>query len=286
MPSVTNNGISELRTPKRARVTRWHRAPPDSPTPARACGSVTAGAGGGRDLGLVQSRPGEEEQPDAAGDCERPGVDEEGCPQRDGGERPADRRPGDRTDEEAGLPHAGGLATLVGVDDAQQQGDGRDGEHRRPDAADAAEEQRRLGVGLGETGQGAAHRDDPDAGGEHQPFAEPVDQAAAAECGHQPHEGEGGDHRTGGGAPDAELARVDGDRGGDDAEADGDGEGHGGEDGNLARQAGHRVARPAGTVGAGSVARGDVSPGRSGHARAVLGGPMWSRSPGSDSDCG
>ena len=175
-----------------------------------------------------------------AGGGQRHGVHEERGAQRDVGQRPTDRRPGDGADQEPRLPQAGGPAALVGVDHAQQQRDGGHREHRRPDAADPAQHEQ-LGVGLRQPGQRAAHRDDPDAEGEDQPLADPVDQPAAAEGGDQPHEREGGDDCSGRRAADPELAGVDGDRRRHDPEPDRDRERDRSEHRDLARQPGERV---------------------------------------------
>ena len=71
--------------------------------------------------GTLNPPPTPYQEPDASGGGKCPGVHEERRAQRDRGQRAADCRAGDAADEEARLPHTGGAAALVGVDDAQQQ---------------------------------------------------------------------------------------------------------------------------------------------------------------------
>ena len=108
---------------------------------------------------LGEASGGEEDQGDDGGDGERAGVEEEGRADRHREQDAADSRARHAADEESALPGRGGTTALVRIDYPQEQCHGRDGEHRRSDAADTAQDEQ-LHVGLGQSCEEARDRDD------------------------------------------------------------------------------------------------------------------------------
>ena len=198
--------------------------------------------GGARhDLMLTQSRAGEEHRCHGAGGQQRDRVDEERCAQGPRRQRAAEGGTGDGPQQEPGLVGAGSPAALVGRHDAQQQRERRHGEHRRAEAADTPQHEE-LWVAAREPGQQAGHPDDADPGGQHHPLAEAVDQPAGHRRRGEAHQREHRDDRTRGEVADAEVLGEQRDRRGDDPEAQGHRERHGGEDRHLGRQGSEGVA--------------------------------------------
>ncbi len=179
-----------------------------------------------------------------ARDDECAGVHEERGADRPRGERSADGRAGDAAEQEAALEESDRAAALLGGDDAQQESHRADREHRRADAADAAQQQK-LQVAVREAGERAADGDDADAAREHDAFTDRVDQAADTECGREPHEREGRQHCADLGLADAEVVSEQWDDRRDDAEPDRHAERHRRQYGDLVRQvAEHLHAQP------------------------------------------
>ena len=135
----------------------------------------------------------------------------------------------------AARPRCSGAATRM------QERQRRDGEHRRAEAADAAQDEQ-LGVGRRQPGERRRHGDDREAGGQGDPLAHAVDEPAGGQRAEQAHEREDADDGAGPERGDAELVGEDGDRRADDAEAERDAERHGREHRDLARQPGEPAA--------------------------------------------
>jgi hypothetical protein len=85
-----------------------------------------------------------------------------------------DSRPCDPAEEETALERTGGSTALGGVDDAQQQREGRDREHRRSKATDTPEEEK-LMERLREPCRSTRDGDDAQPAREDDPLAPAID---------------------------------------------------------------------------------------------------------------
>ena len=98
-------------------------------------------------------------------------------------------------------------------------------------------EREQLSVVGGETGKGAADRNDPDTGAQHYALTDPIHQLADARRGHQPQQGERADNPCRRGSRDPEAASEDRDGRRNDAETGRYAKGNRREHANLAWQA-------------------------------------------------
>src|SRR3954451_13166010 len=139
---------------------------------------------------------------------------------------------GDPTQQEAALPQPDGPGTLYRRHHAHQQAHRADREHRGSHAADAAQRQQ-LPIALRQAGEQAADRHDGDAGAEHDPLPDAVDQPAGREGAGDAHERKGADDGRRLGLADVERGREKRQVRGNDPEAERHEERHHHQDAHL-----------------------------------------------------
>src|SRR3954452_10574688 len=144
---------------------------------------------------------------------------------------------GDPAQQEAALPQPDGPGTLHRRHHAHQQAHRADREHRGSHAADAAQRQQ-LPIALRQAGEQAADRHDGDAGAEHDPLPDAVDQPAGREGAGDAHERKGADDGRRLGLADVERGREKRQVRRDDPEAERHEERHHHQDAHLAGQPG------------------------------------------------
>ena len=101
-----------------------------------------------------------------------------GARQPQPGRQAADRRPATAPTMNDAGEHARDPPARVGRADVDHQSQRRDEKHRRPDAAECAENQQ-LPVGLGERARGGGQRDDQQTADVDPPLTQPLHQQAA-----------------------------------------------------------------------------------------------------------
>src|SRR4051795_1244964 len=144
---------------------------------------------------------------------------------------------GDPTQQKAALPQPDGPGTLHRRHHPHQQAHRTDGEHRGSHAADAAQRQE-LPIALRQAGEQAADRHDGDAGAEHDPLADTVNQPAGREGAGDAHQGKGADDGRRLGLADVERGREKWQGRGNDPEAERHEERHHHQDAPLPGQPG------------------------------------------------
>ena len=220
--TATNNGTSATRTPWTAQPVarpevRAARYTGERSARAIVSGSTVGSGGADPDAG----RAGQQAPDDGGRDHEGDRVDHERRAQVDRDQHAAERGPADPAEQERAGEQAADLAAAALRGQPEDQRERRDGEHRRPDAAEPAEHQQ-LGVARGQRARPGRGGDDEQPGEVHRALPDAGDEPARDRREQQPQHRQGADDGGGGGDPDAEAAREHRQGGRDDAVARGD----------------------------------------------------------------